>query len=143
MLGCNAGVYHPFKGKATSNNSSPLLWPSSWTCMQRYCPNNTICPKSCLPCLEGCAVCIRRVLLNRTNSQECMLNVWTGNMWLPIRAGGTRWTGHMLLALDKFITGYSALRFHLEHDNTNTSEVIPFIFISVISVIKEVFQFPF
>lgn len=33
---------------------------------------------------------------------------------LPKRAGGTRWVGHTVDALDNFLTGYPAIRLHLE-----------------------------
>ncbi|CAC5374675.1 unnamed protein product [Mytilus coruscus] len=33
---------------------------------------------------------------------------------LPTRIGGTRWVGHLLRALDNFLTGYEAVKQHLE-----------------------------
>ena len=55
--------------------------------------------------------------LNRTNlknSYQC-LNM---KVSLPTRAGGTRWTGHVLQALDNFITVYPAFRLHVEQVST-------------------------
>ena len=54
---------------------------------------------------------------------------------LPTRDGGTRWTGHVLLALDKFIAGYSALRVHLEQVNT-LLKVLDYLFSFSISMTK-------
>ena len=90
--------------------------------------------------MEACTVCIGTVPLNITNLRSAYwcLNV---KVWLPTRVGATRLTGHVLPALDNFITGYCTLRLHLEQVNTNTSVVIQFIFISVFFLTKELFPF--
>ena len=51
--------------------------------------------------------------LNRTNLKNAFrcLNMKTH---LPTRAGGTRWVGHVLKALDNFLSGFKAFRLHLE-----------------------------
>ena len=33
---------------------------------------------------------------------------------LPTRIGGTRWVGHLLRALENFMSSYDAIRQHLE-----------------------------
>jgi len=33
---------------------------------------------------------------------------------LPTRIGGTRWVGHLLRALEKIVSGYKAIKQHLE-----------------------------
>ena len=58
---------------------------------------------------------------------------------IPTRAGGTRCTGHLLLALDNFISGYSALRLYLRQVNT-LPKVLDYLFSFNISMTKKKFS---
>ena len=138
MLGCNAGVFVLLKERKPAIIAVHFCGHH----LELACKDtvkNTICQKV-VTLLGGLYYMYHNSPLNRTNiknAYQCLNMI----VWQPAIAGGTRWTGHVLLALDKFISGYSALRLHLEQVNTNTSEVIQFIFISVISITKEMFPF--
>ena len=81
----------------------------------------------------------QRSPLNRTNLMNAF-QYQNMKVCLPTRAGGTRWTGHVLLALDNFIAGYSALRLHLEQVNT-LFKVLVYLFSFSISMTKKKFSF--
>ena len=51
--------------------------------------------------------------LNRTNLKNAYRCLGM-KILLPTRAGGTRWLGHSLKALNVFLMGYPAIRMHLE-----------------------------
>ena len=63
--------------------------------------------------LTGLYYMYRNSPLNRTNlknAYRCLGH----KVLLPTRAGGTRWVGHVLQALNNFLSGYAAFRLHLE-----------------------------
>ena len=66
-----------------------------------------------LTLLTGLYYMYRNSPLNRTNLKNAF-QCLKMNVKLPTRAGGTRWVGHILKALDHFLDGYPALRLHLE-----------------------------
>ena len=49
---------------------------------------------------------------------------------MPTRVGGTRWVGHMVLAIENFVKGYPAIRAQLEECITQKVREILFINIS-------------
>ena len=51
--------------------------------------------------------------LNRTNLKHAFKCLGMKTL-LPLWASGTRWVGHIYVALDHFIKGYKAIRLHLE-----------------------------
>lgn len=63
--------------------------------------------------LSGLYYMYRNSPLNRTNLKQAYhcLNM---KVLLPTRVSGSRWVGHMLRALNNFMTGYPAFRLHLE-----------------------------
>ena len=51
--------------------------------------------------------------LNRTNLRNAF-GCLKMNVCLTTHAGGTRWVGHVLKALEHFLAGYPAIQLHLE-----------------------------
>ena len=51
----------------------------------------------------------RKSPLNRRNLKEAY-RCLSKKVWLPTRVGGTRWLGHVLKALNNFLTGYGAFQ---------------------------------
>ena len=66
-----------------------------------------------LTLLTGLYYMYRNSPLNRTNLKNAF-RCLSINIKLPTRAGGTRWVGHILRALEHFLDGYPAFRLHLE-----------------------------
>ena len=66
-----------------------------------------------LTLLTGLYYMYRNSPLNRTNLKNAF-RCLSINIKLPTRAGGTRWVGHILRALEQFLDGYPAFRLHLE-----------------------------
>ena len=59
--------------------------------------------------------------LNRTNLKNAFQCLGL-KVHVPTWAGGTRWVGHTLQALKNFLTGYPALRLHLEQLAASTEK---------------------
>ena len=66
-----------------------------------------------LTLLTGLYYMYRNSPLNRTNLKN-VFRCLSINIKLPNQAGGTRWVGHILRALEHFLDGYPAFRLHLE-----------------------------
>ena len=66
-----------------------------------------------LTLLTGLYYMYRNSPLNRTNLKNAF-RCLSIKIKLPTRAGGTRWVGHILRALEHFLDGYPAFRLHLE-----------------------------
>ena len=66
--------------------------------------------------LSGIYYMYRNSALNRTNLKHAYTCLGL-KILLPSRAGGTRWIGHILRALNNFLSGYPAIRLHLEQVN--------------------------
>ena len=59
--------------------------------------------------LVGLYYMYRNSPLNHTNLKKKAFSCIGQKTLLPTRAGGTRWTGHILQALTNFLSGYPAL----------------------------------
>ena len=70
--------------------------------------------------LTGLYYMYRNSALNRTNLKNAFKCLGL-KVHLPPRASGTRWVGHTLKALNTFLSGYPALRLHLEQVILNRS----------------------
>ena len=66
--------------------------------------------------LSGIYYMYRNSALNQTNLKHAYTCLGL-KILLPSRAGGTRWIGHILRALNNFLSGYPAIRLHLEQVN--------------------------
>ena len=63
--------------------------------------------------LSGLYYMYGKSVLNRTNLKNAFRCLGM-KILLPTQAGGTRWVGHTLTTLGNFLTGYKAIRLHLE-----------------------------
>lgn len=63
--------------------------------------------------LQGLYYFYHNSALNRSNLKNSCKSL-KKKVLLPTRIGGTRWVGHLLRALENFLTGYDAIRQHLE-----------------------------
>ena len=70
-------------------------------------------PEKVVTLLTGLYYMYRNSPLNRANLKEAYRCLGK-KVLLPTRAGGTRWVGHVLKALNNFLSGYGAFRLHLE-----------------------------
>ncbi|CAG2257191.1 unnamed protein product [Mytilus edulis] len=63
--------------------------------------------------LQGLYYFYHNSALNRANLKSSFRTL-NKKVLLPTRIGGTRWVGHLLRALENFLTGYEAVKQHLE-----------------------------
>ena len=70
-------------------------------------------PEKVVTLLTGLYYMYRNSPLNRANLKEAY-RCLSKKVLLPTRAGGTRWVGHVLKALNNFLSGDGAFRLHLE-----------------------------
>ena len=71
--------------------------------------------------LTGLYYMYKKIPLNRANLKNAFKCLGE-KILLPTRAGGSRWVGHTLLALSNFLSGYPAIRLHLEQLAASTEK---------------------
>ncbi|KAG1683274.1 Zinc finger protein 862 [Nymphon striatum] len=77
---------------------------------------------SCIVLLMGVYYFYRNSPKQRENLRNAFSSLKMKNI-MPTRVGGTRWVGHVLLAVDCFLKGYKAIRTQMEDCVTQTTKV--------------------
>ncbi|KAG1672070.1 Zinc finger protein 862 [Nymphon striatum] len=76
---------------------------------------------SCIVLLMGVYYFYRNSPKQRENLRNAFSSLKMKNI-MPTRVGGTRWVGHVLLAVDCFLKGYKAIRTQMEDCVTQTTK---------------------